>query len=264
MHTLLLLLTFVPTIFASPLVLNEPSSETHLEKRHGNSTGTPLCDAYQNYTYQGCFTNFASKALVGVEDTNFGNLTNQKCIDYCSEKGFPIAGTQSGSQCFCGTNLTDTTLLIEEAACATSCTGNDTQVCGDNQKLSVYATYNVSGTTFDSVEIAREWSWVGCMTEGTNGNRTLLGAAYACLGMTVEMCMDFCDVMGFPVAGLEYGGECYCGDNFQNGGGSCTEGCDMPCVGNDNEFCGGNWVMNVYQKVYCPEPLTRCEEECGC
>lgn len=49
------------------------------------------------------------------------------------------------------------------------------------------------------------------------GNHSLSGAAYACLGMTVEMCMDFCDVMGFPIAGLEYGG--HCGEKFERNGG---------------------------------------------
>src|SRR5271155_590192 len=133
------------------------SSSTALIKRHGNSTGHPLSQSYENYTYQGCMTNFASKALVQNENTNFGNLTNEKCINYCRERGYSIAGTQSGSQCFCGNTLSSTTLLIDETACATSCSGDDTQVCGDNQKLSVYATYNVSGTTFDRTTIRSKW-----------------------------------------------------------------------------------------------------------
>src|SRR5277367_825121 len=199
------------------------SSSSTLVKRHGNSTGHPLAQSYQNYTYQGCMTNFASKALVQSENTNFGNLTNEKCIDYCRNKGYSIAGTQSGSQCFCGNTLTSTTLVIDENACATSCTGDNTQVCGDNQKLSVYATYNVSGTTFNRTSIRSNWEEVGCVSDGV-GNHSLTGAEYACLGMTVEMCMDFCDVLGFPVAGLEYGGECYCGTTFENGGGRVLEG----------------------------------------
>ena len=64
---------------------------------------------------------------------------------------------------------------------------------------------------------------MGCVSDGV-GNHSLTGAEYACLGMTVEMCMDFCDVLGFPVAGLEYGGECYCGTTFENGGGRVLEG----------------------------------------
>ena len=206
-------------------------------------------------------TNFASKALVQAEDTNFGNLTNEKCIDYCRARGFSIAGTQSGSQCFCGNALTNTTLVIDEAACATSCSGDDTQVCGDNQKLSVYATYNVSGTTFNRETVRANWEEVGCVLEGpVGGNHTLRGAEYACLGMTVEMCMDFCDVMGFPVAGVEYGGECYCGDKFEYGGGVCSDGCNVPCIGDATEMCGGDWKLNVYQRSDTKTP--RVDETC--
>ena len=239
-------------------VLYTPPVHSVLTKRHGNSTGSPLAAAYENYTYQGCITNFASKALLGSEDTNFGNLTNEKCIDYCRERGFPVAATQSGSQCFCGKDLGSTTLIIEEHACATSCTGDDAQVCGDNQKLSVYATFNVSAQTFSPAVVREAWEEVGCMTDGTSGNHSLTGAAYACLGLTAEMCMDFCDVMGYPIAGLEYGGECYCGNKFEQGGGTCTSGCSLPCIGDQNQTCGGDWVMNVYQRIDSRDPVSSC------
>jgi hypothetical protein len=240
--------------------LYEPSipipSHSALVKRHGNSTGHPLSAPYKNYTYQGCMTNFASKALVQSMDTNFGNLTNEKCVDFCAEQGYAIAGTQSGSQCFCGNDITEQTLFIEERACATSCDGDDTEVCGDNQKLSLYATFNVTGGVFDRAAVRTNWTEVGCVAEGTN--HTLTGAAYSCLGMTVEMCMNFCDVMGFPVAGLEYGGECYCGNSFENGGGGCTGGCSTPCIGDETQMCGGTWKLNVYERVNVKTPVTAC------
>ena len=112
----------------------------------------------------------------------------------------------------------------------------------------MYATYNVSGATFDRTSIRANWEDVGCVSDGVGGNHSLRGAEYACLGMTVEMCMDFCDVMGFEVAGLEYGGECYCGDGFENDGGACSGGCNVPCIGDETQICGGDWKMSVYQR----------------
>lgn len=145
-------------------------------------------------------------------------------------------------------------MFIEERACATSCEGDDAEVCGDNQKLSVYATYNLTGAVFDRADVGKNWVEVGCVNDGI-GNHSLTGAAYACLGMTVEMCMNFCDVMGFPVAGLEYGGECYCGNAFENGGGECSGGCSTPCIGDETQLCGGDWKMNVYERVDIQTPL---------
>jgi WSC domain len=257
--------TLENSLYEPSYSLQKRSSETpSLTKRHGNSQGSPLSGVYEGFTYQACLTNFASKALTTYENTNFGNLTNEKCIDFCKDKGYTIAGTQSGSQCFCGNELSSTTLIIEENACATSCTGDSSQVCGDNQKLSVYSSGNITSSTFSSERIRSGWEEVGCLSEGI-GNHSLIGAAYSCLGMTVEMCMDFCDVMGFNIAGVEYGGECYCGNTFENGGGSCTSGCTTPCIGNDTQLCGGDWKMNVYQRIESPSlqscsgsPLTGC------
>jgi hypothetical protein len=148
--------------------------------------------------------------------------------------------------------------------------GDDTQVCGDNQKLSVYATFNIRSETFDREAIRTNWTEIGCVTDGLNSSHALTGAAYSCLGMTVEMCMNFCDVMDFPVAGLEYGGECYCGNNFQNGGGSCAGQCNVPCIGDETQMCGGDWQMNVYERkdtkaveVQCEITTTSVSSECS-
>jgi hypothetical protein len=97
-----------------------------------------------------------------------------------------------------------------------------------------------------------------------NESHTLTGAEYACLGMTVEMCLNLCDVMGFPVAGLEYGGECYCGDNFENEGGVCSGECNVPCIGDNTQMCGGDWKMNVYQRRGVPTVETCAGVVGGC
>lgn len=50
------------------------------------------------------------------------------------------------------------------------------------------------------------------------------------------------------MAGMEYGRECYCADSFQNDGGKPLDNskCSMPCTGQKDTTCGGDWALNVY------------------
>src|SRR2546423_1347207 len=64
--------------------------------------------------------------------------------------------------------------------------------------------------------------------------------------------------MGFPVAGMEYGGECYCGTKLENvgpNGGECSLKCDVPCIGDGSQFCGGDWTLSVYERNNITTPV---------
>jgi hypothetical protein len=49
-----------------------------------------------------------------------------------------------------------------------------------------------------------------------------------------------------PVAGLEYGNECYCGTLEDIEDVAVSGECYMPCAGNANEICGGPNAINYY------------------
>ncbi|KAM3067190.1 hypothetical protein ACMFMG_005441 [Clarireedia jacksonii] len=84
------------------------------------------------------------------------------------------------------------------------------------------------------------------------GSRTLTTTAATAGGngaLTVEICESTCQSLGYVLAGVEYSGECYCGNNFYNGGGPASDGeagCNMPCNGNTSEICGGSGRLSVY------------------
>ncbi len=60
------------------------------------------------------------------------------------------------------------------------------------------------------------------------------------------MCAARCE--SYPYYGLEYGVECWCGsydeDDYDKYGES--SGCTMPCSGNDNVSCGGEFAIRVF------------------
>jgi len=78
--------------------------------------------------------------------------------------------------------------------------------------------------------------------------------------MTVESCQAFCSssTNNYGLAGLEYSGECYCGNALQQYSAVGFTGCNMPCSGNSSEICGGNSRLSVYNLTsYVPPTIVK-------
>ena len=65
-----------------------------------------------------------------------------------------------------------------------------------------------------------------------------------------EECARFCFERKFPLAGLQYGRECFCGDSIDEKFRIGEEKCDQPCPGNPEVQCGGFYTMNVYEVFF--------------
>lgn len=79
-------------------------------------------------------------------------------------------------------------------------------------------------------------------------NRALTGPSYSDgQNMSEEKCIEFCDGHGYPIAGVEYGAECYCGYSLGATGVQEPESdCNMACSGNTQELCGAGNRLNVF------------------
>lgn len=80
------------------------------------------------------------------------------------------------------------------------------------------------------------------------GGRTLVDSHVTALDLTVEKCLAFCLGNGMPYAGLVNGNECRCGYNVNNERCIDDNACNMPCVGDNTQTCGGRWSIKIYQK----------------
>ena len=56
---------------------------------------------------------------------------------------------------------------------------------------------------------------------------------------------------GYRYAGVEYYGECYCGNSVQ-GVKTLDSACTFPCTGNKTQTCGGNNLISVYMDPTYP------------
>lgn len=56
--------------------------------------------------------------------------------------------------------------------------------------------------------------------------------------------------MGYKYWGVEYGGECYCGDSWGDGSVDADENdCNFACPGDKLEFCGAGNRLSSYEKI---------------
>ncbi|KAK3681016.1 WSC domain-containing protein [Podospora appendiculata] len=98
-------------------------------------------------------------------------------------------------------------------------------------------------------------TYYGCYTEGET-SRALTGASYADFSnMTVELCASLCSP--YPIWGLEYTGECYCGDALTQGSfPAFASDCAMVCAGDAGEVCGGPNRLSLYGTSATPPTIT--------
>ncbi|KAK4039684.1 hypothetical protein C8A01DRAFT_46869 [Parachaetomium inaequale] len=90
------------------------------------------------FKYVGCYKDTRERALSGEKLPSIGDVSNTACVGYCASKGFAIAGTEYGGECFCGDSLAPLEKL-DDAKCAMACKGDEGQNCGGDWALTLYA-----------------------------------------------------------------------------------------------------------------------------
>lgn len=134
-------------------------------------------------------------------------MTNAMCTQFCFGKGFPYAGTEYSTECYCGDKIATGGDQKPAADCSASCGGNAAEPCGAGNRLTLYKTDKITGPS--ETPAVGNWLSMGCYSEG-NGGRTLTYGLPGVPGaqMTIAKCTSGCEAAGYPLAGAEFGGEC--------------------------------------------------------
>ncbi|KAK8063284.1 WSC-domain-containing protein [Apiospora saccharicola] len=106
-----------------------------------------------------------------------------------------------------------------------------------------------SFTGFPTVgAVVKDWKYMGCSTEVPG--RALTGLSYSDDSMTIDSCQAFCTKNNFPLAGVEYGRECYCGKYLAPPAGYIYQkDCNMPCKGSKDQYCGGSSRVSIFNNT---------------
>jgi len=99
--------------------------------------------------------------------------------------------------------------------------------------------YSASG---EPVYILLEPFSVGCYSAGSlNFEGPVVSSA--------SQCRQYCADLTYAYAGIEYGDQCFCGDNYNHTGQLNSTNCNQACS-NASEPCGGNGVVSIYHSGY--------------
>jgi hypothetical protein len=188
----------------------------------------PASSLPNGWTSAGCFLDsVSSRALSSASYADSSGMTAQSCIAFCSSNGYPVAGTEYARECWCGPSLPS---QAASDGCNMACTGDATQGCGGPNRLTVYSNPSSGAITNPG---PTGWTSLGCYTDNVS-SRSLAVRVNTPDALTVSECTSTCGAQGFSFAGVEYAGECWCGNS--NGGVPASSGCDMTCKSTESVF----------------------------
>ncbi|KAK1983745.1 WSC domain-containing protein [Colletotrichum cereale] len=207
----------------------------------------PCLDAFQPFTYSGCFQD---KGTLGESALDFRSSTNQsentveKCVAECKGNSYRYAGLTYFGVCYC--SQTVNSAILAESSCNMPCTANSSETCGGDGAFSIWQDNTFPPSTGVTVN---DFESLGCYTDDTGHGRTIAERQDQVVfdTMTPSSCLKACADDGYPFAGLEFGGECYCGvvmGNYTQP--AAKEDCNVPCKGDSTKTCGGTGRVEIF------------------
>jgi len=122
------------TVAATPTTLVPTTKATTTTPAFTPTSGA---GGISGFSYVGCYKDSSARTLTGETFVNLGQVSSTGCVNHCASKGFSIAGTEYGGECFCGNSLTKIEKLSEDK-CGMACKGAPNEKCGGSWALSVY------------------------------------------------------------------------------------------------------------------------------
>lgn len=219
-----------------------------------SATGLP-----SGWKYDGCYTEGTNGRALTYQQAGGDTNTVESCIKTCISAGYTVAGLEYSSQCFCDNYLYNGAALTDSSKCNMACSGNAKEMCGAGDILSIYNTGNL--TVFQppaaqKSNLPGSWTYQGCYTDNVNDNRALIWQSILTTNNTATTCLSLCAKYGYMAAGMEYGDECYCGDDshlIASGSTKVAEtDCQVACSGDNNYYCGGGSRLSYYKWTGTP------------
>lgn len=210
----------------------------------------PSClSPFEPFVYTGCYDNGQPgqmEALSLRTDLDQNNMTVETCVAHCKGNEYRLAGLSYYGVCYCGETVS--TALLPEDQCSFPCSGDSSETCGGDTQINIWMDPTFPKIE-DQIDIS-EYAPVGCWTDDASQGKALFYRQdnLDSSTLTTDKCLQSCLKGGFPFAGTEYGGECYCGVVVGNGTSLAADQstCNMPCNGDSAQTCGGPSRLSLY------------------
>ncbi|RDL36505.1 Uncharacterized protein BP5553_05857 [Venustampulla echinocandica] len=245
--------TVVPTS-TKPTNTGTTTGSSSTVSQTSTATGLPA-----GWKYDGCYSEGKNgRALTFQQPGGAGN-TIESCIQTCIGLGYTVAGVEYSTQCFCDKFLYNGAAPTDESKCAMPCAGNDKEICGGPDLLNLYHTGNLTAYKAPGPQttgLPGSWEYQGCYSDNVNDKRALFWQSILTTNNTATSCLDLCAEYGFMAGGMEYGDECFCGDDEKLIASGSTKqpetDCQVSCSGDKNFYCGGGSRLSYYKWTGTP------------
>jgi hypothetical protein len=218
------------------------------------------------YNWYGCMSEATGMRALSLKANAADGMTLESCQAFCA--GYTYFGTEYGRECYCGNSFNAGSVLRPQAECKMLCMGNNLEICGEGNRLSVYKLDGVAATTATTAPATTTagpaptgfpagWTSQGCWIDGAQG-RILPVQLPDDPQLTQQSCAQSCFAQGYSISATEYHTQCFCGNAIINSGVRTpdTASCSTPCGGNGAEMCGGPNRMTIFSNgepvVYGP------------
>jgi hypothetical protein len=115
----------------------------------------------------------------------------------------------------------------------------------DNQGRTV-KSYSIGDATNVPVFDINFDSYLGCYADNVNRRNLPHWAAGNLNPNGAIQCSALCKAAGFKLAGTQHSNECWCGNSLNGAQPVSNNECNMQCLGNAAEMCGGPSQNSVY------------------
>ncbi|KAM0326161.1 hypothetical protein ACHAQA_006755 [Verticillium albo-atrum] len=197
-----------------------------------------------NYNRLGCYLSTGPNGpLLSGDPTVDPLLTLQTCATTC--EGSRYFGATEGNTCFCGDEINNPDSGPgPDTECASPCGGDPTVFCGGVERVALYDRGSELRPAVVGPYFRRGCRVTSGLTEFARSTTTD--------DMTLQVCATFCD--GLQYFGVLDGQTCLCDDDTLNATDIADEEeCSVSCVGNPDQYCGGDTEMALYDMGEPPE-----------
>jgi len=150
-----------------------------------NTIGTP--ETYftdltvsKKWEYAGCGTDSITARVLTDDHESNDKMTVETCVDYCSGKGFSVAGLEYARECYCGNSIGKQGAPVPGVMgnCMMKCVGDSGEYCGGYAAISLYQK---CGSTCQNVQ----FGVVGNSTTPASTDSSTAGAPAQARGNTL-------------------------------------------------------------------------------
>lgn len=102
----------------------------------------------KSWSYTGCGTDSIYGRKFTGASTSSDDMTVEKCVDFCAGKGFSVAGTEYGRECYCANSIPKDAAPVPGymGNCMMKCAGDAGEYCGGAGTISLYEKCSDGGS----------------------------------------------------------------------------------------------------------------------